>query len=264
MSPPSQRRPSIAEIAERLSRVRGATLRHLAAEFDEDERVGVHAVIEAALARDRARRREKERIRRLYALECELRASGCQLVAGVDEVGRGALAGPLTTCACILPECPRILGLDDSKALTPARREEIAEVVRANAVSVSIAHITAAEIDRIGMGPALRIAFQRAIDGLEYPVDHVIVDGLPLGVAEAETAVVGGDGKVAAIAAASIVAKVTRDALMVSIAEKYPEYGFAANKGYGTPEHLSALDRFGPSELHRRTFMPCGGTERLF
>ncbi len=257
-------RPTVAELTERIERARGATLRRLAEELADDDRAGVRCALESALARDRARRRERERIRRLYALECELRASGCTLVAGVDEVGRGALAGPLTACACVLPEQPRILGLDDSKALAPARREELAEQVRSRAVSVSVAHVTAVEIDAGGMGAAVKLAFRRALDGLEVPVDHVLVDGLPLRIVEAETAVVDGDGKVAAIAAASIVAKVTRDEIMVRLAESHPEYGFAANKGYGTADHLSALNQFGPCAEHRRTFMPCGGTERLF
>ena len=185
----------------------------------------------------------------LYDLERALQAQGCVLVAGVDEVGRGALAGPLTAAAVVLPARPRIEGLDDSKRLTPARREELAEIIHATAIAVSIAHVSAGDIDGLGVTAALKRAVLQALQGLGCEPDHVVIDGLPLRVVERETAVVKGDSKVAAIAAASIVAKVARDQLMRDLAPSYPEYGFEINKGYGTPEHLDAISRIGAERV---------------
>jgi len=254
----------LADLHALLARSRGSALRRLAAELADDDRAGVRSALNAALARDRAHQRELARLKRLYALEADLRAQGWQVVAGVDEVGRGALAGPLTAGACVLPASPRIVGLNDSKQLTPQRREELAVQIRGIALCWSVSHVPAPELDALGMTAALRRAMGRALAGLEFPADHVVVDGRPMGVSERETAVVGGDGKVAAVAAASILAKVTRDALMVGLATEHPAYGFEVNKGYGTPDHLAALDSAGLCPEHRRSFMPCGGTERLF
>jgi ribonuclease HII len=262
MTPRDQR--SIAEIRDLLAKVRGRALASLCAELAEDDRSGIQALVASALARDAAERREKARTKRMYAREAELRESGLQVVAGLDEVGRGALAGPLTAAAVVLSASPRIEGLDDSKKLTPARREELAEVIRDKAVAVSVAHISAGELDSMGMTAALRQVMRWALEGLGLVPDHVLLDGLPLGVVENETAIVKGDGSVAAIAAASIVAKVTRDALMVSFAAEHPEYGFEHNKGYGSADHLEALARLGMSPLHRRSFTPGGGTAQLF
>ncbi|HSK48764.1 MAG TPA: ribonuclease HII [Coriobacteriia bacterium] len=255
---------TLAELNALLARSRGQALKRLAKELADDDRAGVQSAVAAAVARDRARQREVARLKRLYSLEAELRAQGWQVVAGVDEVGRGALAGPLTAGACVLPATPRLVGLNDSKMLTPARREQLAFQIREVALCWSVAHVPAAELDALGMTAALRRAMGRALSGLELPADHVVVDGRPMGVAERETAVVGGDGKVAAVAAASILAKVTRDALMVQLAETHPAYNFEINKGYGTPDHLAALDTSGLCTEHRRSFMPCGGSERLF
>jgi ribonuclease HII len=230
----------------------------------QDDRAGVRTLLDSARARALAEKRERQRTQRLYTLECELRAQGCSLVAGVDEVGRGALAGPLTAAAVVLPDEPRIEGLDDSKRLTPQRREELAVVIREHAVAVGVAHVSAGEIDSLGMTAALRLAMGHAIEGLGVTVDHVVLDGLPMRVVENETAVVKGDSKVAAVAAASIIAKVTRDALMRSLAPEHPEYSFEINKGYGTPEHLAVIGRVGLSSIHRRSFTIGGGTGSLF
>ncbi len=238
--------------------------RALIAEYAEDPRSQVQHIRRAALARCAAEGAERGRLRRLYALETDLRRQGFSLVAGVDEVGRGALAGPLTSAAVVLPDRPRIDGLDDSKRLTPTRRTEVARRVFDVAVCASVAHVSPEEIDAIGMGPALRLAMGRALAGLALAPDHVVIDGLPVGVAPGETAVVGGDAKVAAIAAASVIAKVTRDAMMVELEASIPGYDFAENKGYSTADHLSAIDRLGPSPVHRRSFAPCGGNLRLF
>jgi ribonuclease HII len=164
----------------------------------------------------------------------------------------------------VLPPSPRILGLNDSKVIAPPRRVEIAARIRDVALAFSVAHVPAADIDSLGMTAALRRAMGAAIAGLGLDPDHVVVDGLPMRVSPNETAVVGGDAKVAAVAAASIVAKVTRDALMVDLAAQHPVYGFEIHKGYSTAEHIDAINRHGLSPEHRRSFTPCGGTERLF
>jgi len=260
---PRDPRP-IAAVQAALSRARGDTLKRLAAELADDDRAGIRSAVEAALAREQARSRESRRLGKLYSLEKELRERGFAVVAGVDEVGRGALAGPLTAGACVLPPTPRLEGLNDSKQLTPQRREELAKRIREIAICWSVAHITAEEVDALGMTEALRRVAGHALVGLEPQADHVVVDGRPMGISDTETAVIKGDSKVAAVAAASILAKVERDGLMVGWAREHPHWGFEVNKGYGTPEHLAALSQHGMSPLHRRSFHPAGGTTQLF
>lgn len=255
---------SLAEIKVALSRARGQALSRLLDELADDPRAGVQQALEAVRRSEAAKAAERRRLTRLYRLENELRAGGCTWVAGVDEVGRGSLAGPLTAGACILPPSPRIEGVDDSKRLTPQRRAELAEVIKRTAVCWNVAHIPADEIDAMGMAAALRRVMGRALAGLSVEPDHVVVDGYPVGVAAVETAVIKGDSKVAAIAAASILAKVERDTLMVSYAASNPHYGFDVNKGYSTAEHAEAIATYGLCPLHRRSFCLGGGTERLF
>jgi ribonuclease HII len=255
---------TLPEIRAALADAHGPALRRLAAELADDERTGVRSAVDTALRRERARQREVARLRRLYALEAALRHEGWQVIAGIDEVGRGALAGPLTAGACVLPAQPRIEGLDDSKRLAPARREQIAEQIRGVALCWSVAHVPASDVDALGMTAALRKVMGLAIDGLAIEPDHIVVDGRPIGVRAHESAVIGGDGKVAAVAAASVLAKVARDAHMRLIARDYPDFGFEVNKGYGTLEHLDAVRVLGPCIEHRRSFLPAGGHDRLF
>jgi len=224
----------------------------------------VRAAIAAARAREDAADLERRRLTRLYALERTLRSQGYLVIAGVDEVGRGALAGPLSAGACVLPASPRIEGIDDSKRLSAEKRSRLAITIKEVALCWSVAHVSAAEIDALGMTAALRRAMGRALAGLELEPDHVVVDGRPVGVAQTETAVIKGDSEVAAVAAASVLAKVTRDSLMEELARQHPQYGLDVNKGYGTAEHLSAVARFGLSPAHRRSFSPGGGTRPLF
>lgn len=179
------------------------------------------------------------------------------LIAGVDEVGRGPLAGPVCAAAVILDPARPIAGLADSKTLSAARRERLAPLIRERSLAWAIAWSSREEIDRINILQASLLAMQRAVAALGVRPGRVLVDGnrCPAFGCEAE-AIVGGDGRVAAIAAASIIAKVARDAEMTRLALEYPDYGFARHKGYPTAEHLSALRRFGPCPLHRRTFAP--------
>lgn len=255
---------SIEEIRQLLAATPTSRLTAFLVAYAEDPRAGVQSALASGHARLERQRRERSRLTSLYRLECHLRRNGCQVIAGLDEVGRGALAGPLTAAAVILPSSPRIEGLNDSKKLTPERREELAERVRCVALGVSVSHVPASEIDAIGIGNAVRQAMILALEDLAVQPDHILVDGLPVRIAAHETAVVKGDSSVAAIAAASIVAKVARDALMRSLADEYPEYRFDVNKGYGTSEHMRAIGQSGLSAVHRRSFGPCGGTMNLF
>jgi ribonuclease HII len=178
-------------------------------------------------------------------------------LAGVDEVGRGPLAGPVVTAAVILdPERP-ISGLADSKALSEKRREELAEVIRERALAWSLGRAEVEEIDRLNILQATLLAMQRAVAGLPVPPEHVLVDGnrCPQFPCSAE-AVIGGDRRVPVISAASIIAKVARDREMVELDRDYPGYGLARHKGYPTKIHLAALERLGVSPIHRRSFGP--------
>ena len=186
------------------------------------------------------------------------------LVAGVDEAGRGPLAGPVVAAAVILDELAPVKGLADSKVLSPRRRELLFDQIRAHALCFSIASASVEEIDRLNILQATLLAMRRAVEGLRLLPHRVVVDGnrvplLPMTVA----AVIKGDSKVAAISAASILAKVQRDRWCADLHDQFPYYGFATHKGYPTAEHLAALQRHGPCAEHRRSFAPVRAAERL-
>ena len=179
------------------------------------------------------------------------------LVAGVDEAGRGPLAGPVVAAAVILDDTQPIAGLADSKALTALRRERLFDEIRAKALCCSIAQASVLEIDRLNILQATMLAMQRAVEGLRLKPVKVLVDGNRLPTLDVlSEAIVGGDARVAAISAASILAKVYRDRLCAALHADYPHYGFAGHKGYGTPEHLQALREHGACPQHRRSFAP--------
>jgi len=206
----------------------------------------------------RKRKPSPQRLRKLLAMEWGFWERGLVRVAGVDEVGRGPLAGPVMAAAVILPAETWIDGVDDSKRLNADRRLDLYQRIIDTAIVWGVGAASAREIDRINIRRATALAMQRAIARLG-DVDHLLVDGLAvpeLGT-ETHTAIVGGDGCVHCISAASIVAKVTRDRLMARLAARYPQYGWERNMGYGTPEHLEALDRLGPTPHHRASFQPC-------
>jgi len=194
------------------------------------------------------------------ALERRLIAQGWRRVAGVDEVGRGPLAGPVGVAAVILDPDDPPEGVDDCKTLTAARREELSELVFAKAASVAIAFASVAEIDALNIRGATLLAMARAVEALSVRADFALVDGsdVPPGLSCPARAIVGGDGRSMSIAAASIVAKVARDALMARLDAAYPGYGFASHVGYATRAHLEALARLGPTPFHRRSFKPKG------
>ena len=193
----------------------------------------------------------------LHAEQTPLDWDAPGLIAGVDEAGRGPLAGPVVAAAVILDARQPIAGLADSKKLTALRRERLFDEIRAKALCCAVAQATVEEIDRLNILQATLLAMQRAVAGLRLPPAKVLVDGnrLPKLAMRAE-AVVGGDALVPAISAASILAKVTRDRWCAEVDAQWPQYGFAAHKGYGTAAHLAALHAHGACELHRRSFAP--------
>ncbi len=177
------------------------------------------------------------------------------LIAGLDEAGRGPLAGPVVAAAVVIDPARRVRGVADSKVLTAERRAELFDVIHARARAVGIAVVDHLTIDRINILEATRLAMREALAKLGLMPDLVITDYVALaGLGCPQKNLVDGDARCASVAAASIVAKVTRDRIMLEADKEFPEYGFARHKGYATPEHLAALDRFGPCALHRRTF----------
>jgi ribonuclease HII len=229
----------------------------LLAALRRDPRRGARALAQRLEQRRSARRREARRLASLFRLRRTLFAAGARSVAGVDEVGVGPLAGPVVAAAVILPVRLRLPGLDDSKRLSPRERERLDAAIRAQALAVCLAEVPAPEVDRRGILRATLLAMRQAVAGLALRPDHVLVDARTIPDLECpQTPLVGGDARDGSIAAASIVAKVHRDALMRRLDARFPGYGFAKHMGYGTREHLRALDALGPCAVHRRSFAP--------
>lgn len=192
----------------------------------------------------------------LWELENELYDAGLGPLCGVDEAGRGPLAGPVCAAAVILPRGLEIEGLNDSKKLSEKKREGLYNVIVKSALSYGIAFATVEEIERLNILEATFLAMNRAIDLLSVRPALALIDGnRDKGISVPARCVVGGDGKCADIAAASILAKVTRDRYMLQMAERYPAYGFEKHKGYGTAAHYAAIRAYGPSEIHRPSFL---------
>jgi ribonuclease HII len=202
------------------------------------------------------------KLRLLKSLRCTLKyeklawASGAKLVAGVDEVGRGSLFGPVVAAAVVLDSSYRIRGLRDSKLLPAERREVLVERIREHAIAWSVAAVDAARIDQINIYQASRVAMQEAVSLLNPAADHLLIDAMKLHCDLPQRAIIHGDALSASIAAASILAKVERDKMISAWDPVFPVYGLASNKGYSTPKHLAALREHGPSPLHRQSFAP--------
>jgi len=202
------------------------------------------------------------KLRLLKKLRCTLRheknawAAGAVMVAGVDEVGRGSLFGPVVAAAVILDREYRIRGLRDSKLLLPERRELLAPRIREHALAWAVAAVDAARIDQINIYQASRLAMREAVLRLQPAADHLLIDAVRLDCELPQRAIIHGDAVSASIAAASILAKVERDRMMCEWDAVFPEYGLASHKGYSTPQHLAALLEYGPTPLHRQSFAP--------
>ncbi len=196
------------------------------------------------------------RLKNMWNIEDALSQKGYTLIAGVDEAGRGPLAGSVYAAAVILPHGMMLEGLNDSKKISEKKREKLYEDIKANALCYCVATATAEEIDELNIRNATYVAMNRAIDGLLKKADFVLIDGDCIkDCPYPHECVVKGDAKSASIAAASILAKVERDRYMLEMAQKYPQYSFEKHKGYGTAVHIAALKEFGPCEIHRKTFI---------
>lgn len=191
-----------------------------------------------------------------YKYEDEAKSNGYTLVCGIDEAGRGPLMGPVCAAAVILPPHFEIEGLNDSKKLTEKKREALFPIITSSAVAYGIAYATEKEIDELNILNATMLAMNRAIKALSVKADFALIDGnCSRSIEIPSKTIVGGDAKCPSISAASILAKVSRDRLCYELDKKYPEYGFAKHKGYGTKEHMDALKKFGPCPCHRMTFL---------
>lgn len=250
-------RLSIAELRARLVE-RGEPLGEgCEAALAADRRAGAREVLRLALGRRSANRAEGQRLRHLLRFEGELWERGVLHVAGVDEAGMAPLAGPVVAGACILPHDYRPRGIDDSKQLDRAERERLAADIKKNAICWATARAEVEEIDRLNIYHAGLLVLRRAVEALGLRPDHVLVDARKLPeLAIAQTPIIHGDALSLTIAAASILAKTTRDALMAELDLAHPGYGFARHKGYPTAEHFDALKRLGACPIHRRSFQP--------
>jgi ribonuclease HII len=248
---------SVAELRARFV-MRGEPLGEVdAAVLSADPRAGARSVLAAVERARAANRAEGQRLRRLLEFETPLWATGLERIAGVDEAGVGPLAGPVVAAAVILPRGLRPRGLDDSKQLDEPARDRLAAEVKAGAVAWGVGVASHHEVDSLNVYQAGLLAMRRAVEALSPAPQHLLVDARRVpGVPWPQQGIVRGDARSLSIAAASVIAKTTRDALMVEAEGRFPGYGFARHKGYGSPEHLQALRRLGPCELHRRTFAP--------
>lgn len=222
-----------------------------------DLRAGARKILQAVERRRFDNRAEGQRLRELLAMERQLWAGGLLRVAGVDEAGMSPLAGPVAAAAVMFAPEVRITGVDDSKALSPEQRADLAAEIKARAVCWSVAFAHPLEIDTLNIYWAGLLAMERAVEGLRLPPQHLLIDGrrlpkLPV----PQDKVVHGDARCFCIAAASILAKTARDAVMVEMDRRFPGYGFARHKGYPVSEHVKALQELGPSPIHRRSFAP--------
>lgn len=245
------------EQIERL--VRGADREELLKMIPEllrDKRATVRRIGEKLIIRLKKEEQEIERINKMKETEERLRREGYRVIAGIDEAGRGPLAGPVVAAVVILPQDFTLKGVNDSKKLTPLKRLELYSQITEKAVDYGVGTVSSKEIDRLNILQATYKAIQLALAGLKCTPDCLLLDALTLpGCSVRQKKIVKGDEKCFSIAAASIIAKVERDRLMDNLHKLYPIYNFLSNKGYGTKEHIQAIKKYGPCPVHRRTFI---------
>lgn len=246
---------TIKEIKEQLANIQQLD-DPLLAELEQDSRSGVIQAI-AKRKRDIQKRLDEDlRLEKMLAYEKELYTQGIQLIAGVDEVGRGPLAGPVVAAAVILPKACKIPGLNDSKKIPKSKHKEIYEAVLQNAIAIGIGIKDNQVIDQVNIYEATKLAMREAVGQLEPQPQHLLIDAMRLDLPISQTSIIKGDANSLSIAAASIVAKVTRDQMMEEFDKEYPGYDFAKNAGYGTTNHLAGLHQLGVTPIHRRSFEP--------
>ena len=246
---------TIKEIKEQLANIQRLD-DPLLAELEQDSRSGVIQAIAKRKKEIQKRLDEDERLEGMLAYEKELYTQGIQLIAGVDEVGRGPLAGPVVAAAVILPKACKIPGLNDSKKIPKSKHKEIYEAVLREAIAIGIGVKDNHVIDQVNIYEATKLAMMEAIGQLEPQPQHLLIDAMRLDLPIPQTSIIKGDANSLSIAAASIVAKVTRDQMMEEFDREYPGYDFAQNAGYGTANHLAGLDKLGVTPIHRRSFEP--------
>ncbi|GAF63740.1 putative ribonuclease HII [Bacillus sp. TS-2] len=247
---------TIKEVEEWLDKEEYSSTERLEA-LKNDSRKGVQSLVRRHQRKLEAHNKLIEMHQDMLKFEWELYDQGYQHIAGIDEVGRGPLAGPVVTAAVILPKDFQLLGLNDSKKLSKEKREKFAEIIKKEALSYSIIFSTAAEIDQLNIYQATKKAMEKAVQSLSLEADHLLVDAMNLTVDIPQTSLIKGDARSLSIAASSCLAKVARDTYMEQLHKKFPQYHFDKNMGYGTKEHLEGIKKFGilPSE-HRKSFQP--------
>ena len=246
---------TIKEIKEQLASIQRLD-DPLLTEWEQDSRSGVIQAIAKRKKEIQKRLDEDERLEGMLAYEKECYARGMELIAGVDEVGRGPLAGPVVAAAVILPKACKIPGLNDSKKIPKSKHKEIYEAVLQNAIAIGIGIKDNHVIDQVNIYEATKLAMMEAIGQLEPQPQHLLIDAMRLDLPIPQTSIIKGDANSLSIAAASIVAKVTRDQMMEEFDREYPGYDFAQNAGSGTAKHLAGLDKLGVTPIHRRSFEP--------
>jgi ribonuclease HII len=246
---------TIAEIEQQLHSIK-AESDPIFQKIRHDERKGVQHLIHKWYRRMEQERLLQEKFNEMTVYENKWRAQGYKYIAGVDEVGRGPLAGPVVAAAVILPKDFFLPGIDDSKKLSEKKRNEYDLIIRREAIAVSVAMIDAGEIDTINIYEATKKAMLAAIASLASKPEVLLIDAMKLETPFVVESIIKGDAKSISIAAASIVAKVARDNLMVKLTSEFPEYGFERNMGYGTKEHILAIQKHGITAYHRKSFAP--------
>ncbi len=246
---------TIKEIQQRLELVTDLADPFLAEEAN-DPRSGVQKAIEKRKIAIQAELDEDLRLEQMLRYEKELYKAGYQAIAGIDEVGRGPLAGPVVAAAVILPLGCKIKGLNDSKKIPKKKHQEIYQAVMDKALAVGIGLMDSNIIDQVNIYEATKLAMKEALSKLSLKPDYLLIDAMKLDVEIPQESIIKGDANSLSIAAASIVAKITRDKLMADYDKEFPRYGFAKNAGYGTKSHLQGLERNGVTPIHRKTFEP--------
>lgn len=244
---------TIKEIKEHLARL---TCISDVEAFLEDPRAGVKAAVKRRKKEILAEQAEEERLEIMLGFERQAYMQGFNLVAGIDEVGRGPLAGPVVAAAVVLPKNCKIKGLNDSKKIPKSKHETIFNEIREKALAIGIGLVDNETIDRVNIYQATKIAMLQAVEKLDLKPDYLLIDAMELDIDTPQLNLIKGDAKSASIAAASIIAKVTRDRIMEQYAQQYPHYDFEHNAGYGTAKHLAGLKTFGVTPIHRKTYEP--------
>ena len=225
-------------------------------EFEKDPRAGVQKEIQKRKKAIQAEIDENLRLEAMLSYEKDLYSKGTSLIAGVDEVGRGPLAGPVVAAAVILPKNCKIKGLNDSKKIPKKKHEEIFQAVKDNSLAIGIGIMVNHVIDQVNIYEATKLAMKEAVSQLDPQPEHLLIDAMKLDLQISQTSIIKGDANSLSIAAASIVAKVTRDKIMANYDQEFPGYDFAQNAGYGTTKHLEGIEKHGVTPIHRTSFEP--------